>query len=114
MVYYNESTCPSCGGELSYYDQVLRRIKTGNGEIQKFKMRRLKCKNCTKVHREITDEILPFKHYNREVIKGVINGWITSSTIGYEDYPTELTMNRWIKNFSTYFDMTDLSTKNIM
>ena len=39
--------------------------------------------------------ILPFKHYEKDIIEGVTEGWITSDTLGYEDYPCEMTMKRW-------------------
>lgn len=105
MVCYNESVCPSCGGELSYYDNVLRRVKVKKGVKKEFKMRRFRCSKCNKIHRELTNNIIPYKQYDREIIKGVLNGFITPSTIGFEDYPTELTMKRWIDKFSTYFDV---------
>lgn len=51
---------------------------------------------CNSIHREIPPEILPFKQYEKEIVEGVIEGLITSDTLGFEDYPCEMTMKRWI------------------
>jgi hypothetical protein len=50
---------------------------------------------CGAVHRELTDDILPYKQYEAEIIRGVLEGLITSDTFGFEDYPCEVTMVRW-------------------
>lgn len=39
--------------------------------------------------------IYPYKQYESEIIDGVIEGLITCDTVGFEDYPCELTMIRW-------------------
>ncbi|MEQ2698093.1 DUF6431 domain-containing protein, partial [Hungatella hathewayi] len=46
-------------------------------------------------HRELPDYIFPYKQYEAEVIRGVLEGFITCETYGYEDYPCEMTMVRW-------------------
>lgn len=38
---------------------------------------------------------VPYKQYEAEVIIGVLEGFITCETIGFEDYPCEMTMVRW-------------------
>jgi hypothetical protein len=43
----------------------------------------------------LPDYLFPYKQYEREVIIGVMDGYITPETIGYEDYPCEMTMKRW-------------------
>ena len=95
MVYFDSSCCPSCMGSLRYYDSVPRLVRSKNRETKHVKIRRLKCTYCNKIHRELPDDILPFKQYEREVIKGVIEGLISSETLGFEDYPCEITMKRW-------------------
>lgn len=56
---------------------------------------RYKCIECGKIHRHLPDYILPYKQYESEIIRGVVEGIITSETLGYEDYPCEMTMIRW-------------------
>ena len=59
-------------------------------------MRRIKCKKCGHIHRELPCYIYPFKQYETEIIQGVIEGIITPDTLGYEDYPCEATMMSWV------------------
>ena len=89
--------CPYCGGELKYYDQVNRMVKIENGNVKCIKMKRFKCKKCFKIHRLIPEEIFPFKQYDAEIIRGVLDGTITNETLGFEDYPSETTIKEWKK-----------------
>jgi hypothetical protein len=99
MISDTDSICPKCGGGLRYYDTI-RRIVRGKGRVsERVKMRRLRCSRCRVLHRELTDRVLPYKQYEAEIIKGVLEGYITSDTIGFEDYPCEMTMARW-RNFA--------------
>ncbi len=95
MVFSNERLCPNCGEELYYYDTVKRIVKTKNGIKNRLYIKRMVCHNCKTYHRELPRTILPYKQYESEIIYGVIDGLITSETLGYEDYPCEQTMLRW-------------------
>lgn len=98
MIISNNSKCPNCGGNLKYYDKVKRTVKTKGGNKQYIKVRRFVCNACESVHRELPDFIFPYKHYDGEIIRGVKEGLITPETFGFEDYPCEMTMNRWINS----------------
>ncbi len=95
MVSVDVSTCPKCGGELKYYDQVRRVVRTKGRETWKIPMRRLRCVKCGALHRELPELIFPYKQYEAEVIVGILEGLITCETMGFEDYPCEMTMMRW-------------------
>lgn len=95
MITNNESTCPYCGGEIKYYDSVNRIVRTKRRITKKIKIRRLRCLNCGAIHRELPDFIFPYKQYESEIIMGVCEGLITYETLGFEDYPCEMTMMRW-------------------
>lgn len=95
MVSDKESTCPCCGGQLKYYDSVKRIVRTKYRKTSWVKIRRLQCEVCGRTHRELPEFIFPYKQYEAEVIQGVLEGFITSETIGFEDYPCEMTMIRW-------------------
>lgn len=95
MVTEGETACPICGGELKYYDQVLRILRTKNGKTEWLKLKRYRCTTCGRIHRALPDNVLPYKQYDAEIIRGVLEGLITSETLGYEDYPCERTMERW-------------------
>ena len=96
MITVNESVCPNCGGLLKYYDTVSRILRTKGRIATYIELIRLRCLRCGGVHREITDDIFPHKHYDAEIIRGVLEGFITPDTLGFEDYPCEQTMNRWM------------------
>jgi len=89
------TTCPDCGGFLKYYDKVKRMLRTKSRLTYFVELRRLRCVICRNIHREITDDIFPYKRYEAELIRGVLEELITSDTLGYEDFPAEKTMLRW-------------------
>jgi len=95
MISENESSCPKCGGQLKYYDHVKRIVRTKHGKKNETIIRRFRCQKCGAMHREIPEFIFPFKQYEAEIIVGVIEGLITCETLGFEDYPCEMTMLRW-------------------
>ena len=94
MIKINEKYCPICKNKLKYYDSVKRTVKTKRGKTKKIVIRRLRCSSCKSLHRELPSSIIPYKEYESEIIIGVIEGLITPETLGYEDYPCEMTMNR--------------------
>lgn len=91
-----EGVCPKCGGSLKHYDTVKRIVRTKGGLVKKVKIRRAYCSVCGEIHRQLPDSIIPFKQYESEIIFGVLEGLITSDTLGFEDYPCEMTMMRWL------------------
>ena len=98
MVNEGETICPHCGGQLKHYDTVRRIVKTKSGVVHRAYIRRLRCRSCNRLHRELPSIIFPFKHYEKEVIVGVLEGLITSDTLGFENYPCEETMANWRAN----------------
>ena len=97
MVSEDNLICPDCGAKLRKYDKVVRTVKTKRGEKIKLIIPRMYCKNCHKVHRVITEDIIPYKQYERAVIEGVREGFITPETLGFEDFPSEKQMTRWLR-----------------
>lgn len=97
MTINNVSTCPDCGGYLKYYDKVKRIMRMKGGGKRWIRVKRFRCIVCRKIHRSLPDFILPYKHYEAEIVKGVVNGFITSETLGFEDYPCEMTIKRWTR-----------------
>ncbi len=95
MIFEKDDICPMCGGCLQYYDKVNRLVRGKGGKKRLIKVKRYKCLTCFCIHRQLPNYILPFKQYEAELIIGVIEKLITSETLGYEDYPCELTMKRW-------------------
>lgn len=96
MVSANESTCPRCGGQLCSYGRVKRIVRTKGRKTSWIEIERKRCSKCKVVHRALPQFIFPYKQYESEVIIGVLEGLITTDTLGYEDYPCEATMKSWL------------------
>ena len=96
MVIGNTSECPRCGGALKYYDRVKRIVRTKGRETNRIFIRRFRCVIYGMTHRELPKTVVPYKQYGADIISGVVEGHITPDTLGYEDYPCEVTMLRWI------------------
>ena len=93
----NSNVCPTCNHEtLKYYDKVKRIVRSKNGTTKWISVPRFKCSKCGSYHRKLPDTLLPFKHYEADVIRGVREQLITPCTYEYEDYPCEMTMKRWV------------------
>lgn len=95
MVTGDTQLCPKCGGALKHYDSVNRIVRTKGRRTVWVRIRRLRCTRCGRFHRLLPDSLLPYKQYEAEVIRGVVEGLITPDTVGFEDYPCEMTMERW-------------------
>lgn len=87
-------SCPECQGDLTYRDSRLRICCRYGGHKSKVMIRRLKCK-CGRIHNELPDCLVPYKHYASTVIEDVLDGVSTPSDLASEDYPCEATMGRW-------------------
>lgn len=93
--------CPCCGGQLKYRDSRSRIWKHEGGNRDHLVIRRFRCTECDRYHAELPDVLLPFKHYEAEVISGVLDGVVTPSDQDSEDYPSVSTMRYWM----TWFQM---------
>lgn len=92
----HSSVCPICNGDLIYRDRRPRVRKHEGGEKEWLLLRRLKCSSCNTLHTELPDCLAPYKHYETEVISGVLDGVVTADDVDSEDYPSNSTMKRWI------------------
>ncbi len=54
-------------------DTVDRHYRDEEGDKIWFRIRRLRCKECGKLHRELPDVVLPFKHYRCEIIEETLD-----------------------------------------
>lgn len=87
--------CPTCGGNLVYRDRRKRVHRKAGGKKEYLQIRRFRCEKCGRYHEELPDFLLPYKHYDAEIICDVIDGKITEDNLEYEDYPCAATMRRW-------------------
>ncbi len=96
MVYCGMIECPNCNGELRYYDSVKRIVRTKYGKSRWITIYRLACKECGIIHRELPEYLLPYKHYELDIIMGFSKGILSSENLAFEDYPCQLTIDKWM------------------
>lgn len=80
--------CPNCGGTLKFYDVVNRTVLDYEREKHFISVRRLVCTNCKRTHREIPEDVIPYRRYYKHVIFEADQDYI-------DDYPCEMTLKRW-------------------
>lgn len=103
--------CIKCDRMMKRYDGVERIIRRKGNKVDHIIIERYRCPKCGSIHRILPDSLYPYKQYESDIIDGVIEGLIDSNTLGFEDYPCEMTMKRWRKEidnceFSTEFVFT--------
>lgn len=106
--------CPVCGKPLKYRDSRVRIYKSYNGRKHLLRIRRLKCggkDGCGRLHNELPEFIIPYKHYASEIIENVIDGVSTPCDPTTEDYPCEKTMQRWAAWFSFYCCLFEITAR---
>lgn len=91
------SLCPECGSSLCKRDRRKRVYKEEGGKKSWYSIRRLKCTNekCGRLHNELPDCFVPFKHYSSKIIENVVDEAVGPDDLETEDYPCEGTMNHW-------------------
>lgn len=95
MVKKGEKICPFCGGKLQPRGHVKRKLKLGDGEVMVVRLRRYSCTECGRWHREFPSDILPYKHYPKAIIEKFNDGRLGEDSIGFENYPVDITKLRW-------------------
>ena len=95
----NTHLCPVCQGMLRYRDSRPRIRKKEGGTRECLMIRRFRCQNCHSYHNELPDCLVPYKHYETEVIAGVLDEVILPEDLDSEDYPSFSTMVRWLQWF---------------
>ena len=92
-----DTICPECGSPLCRRDRKLRVHKEAGGKKSWFAINRLKCTNekCQRLHNELPDCMIPYKHYGSDIIEDVVDEVIGADDPGTENYPCEATMKHW-------------------
>ena len=91
-----EPLCPLCKGCLVYRDSRIRKAKNIIGICICYLLRRLRCVTCNKIHIEIPDILLPYKHYDSKTIQSVIDGDEDATGCAADDS----TIRRWKTSFT--------------
>ena len=71
---HEDLICSICGSaDLSPKGRPKRKLIMLDGEMRRLKLKRLRCRKCTKTHRVLPDIIIPYKHHCAETYGDVIN-----------------------------------------
>jgi len=87
--------CPTCGGSMVVHDTRERGVFRYEGDKEIYRLRRLSCRVCGKLHTELPDFILPFKHYDAQTIQATLEESPDNSCAADES-----TMARWRRSFA--------------
>ena len=68
------SICPICGGHFNVIGTKRRKVIEPNGEVKILIIRRLRCRECGKIHHELPDIFVPYKRHCAETIEKIIAG----------------------------------------
>lgn len=90
-----EIVCKTCGGIARYYDKVKRIVRTGYGKRYSIRVCRYICPRCGAIHRRLPSNLIPYKHYQKNIIEGFLSGELSSCDLAFEDYPCDATIQNW-------------------
>ena len=68
------TVCPICGREILIIGTRKRGIIADNGEKQTLVIRRLRCKECRKIHHELPDMVIPYKRHCAGTVERIVGG----------------------------------------
>jgi hypothetical protein len=95
MTLLEEPCCPYCSAKLKFEDHVPRHRKIEGGVKEWFSIERRSCPAGCGLLRVLADFLFPHKHYDADIITGVLDKKVTPARKEFEDYPCEKTMERW-------------------
>lgn len=95
-----DSTCPICIGKLVVIGVRNRKTIDSSGSREMLVIRRLRCKNCRKIHHELPDMLIPYKRHCTETIESILAGEVADICC---DFVTEHRIRAWWAAFSLYF-----------
>lgn len=90
-----ESLCPRCVHIAYYYDTVSRKVKTKHRSSYWIDVPRHHCLACGHYYRILPPNLIPFKLYEREIIRGFVSGELDNSNLDYNGYPDDDTIVLW-------------------
>lgn len=100
--YRTNPECPDCGEILSYKD-TRRRVYLDYGhEEDILYIRRFRCDKCKRLHTELPENVVPWKHYKKDVIRDVLEGYTVEDDPIAENGPADITMKRWKETMDVY------------
>ena len=86
--------CPSCRGTLKPYDRRSRNLIEADGTKKQYRLRRLRCTACSRIHTELPGTMVPFKRYSAALVELVATG--KKADLPYEER-TRQKIRAWYK-----------------
>lgn len=93
--------CPCCHGDLELAGRRRRGYKKSSGESITLIIRRLRCKNCGRIHHELPNILVPYKRYEAASIEQVVSESPSSTCVAVDD-STLYRWRAWFHQWSTY------------
>ncbi len=90
--------CPRCGCKLYVIGSRKRKYINKDEENITLIIRRLKCRNCKRIHHELPDILVPYKRYESSSIGNALTD-LDNSIVSAE----ESTIHRWRKWFTSIY-----------
>jgi ribosomal protein L37E len=91
----NDNVCPRCGHNAYYYDTVFRKVMTKRHKSYWVDVTRNHCLACGHYFRVLPPTIVPYKLYERDIIKGFVSGEDSNLNLEYNGYPCDDTIVLW-------------------
>ena len=91
--------CPICGNRLYHYDTRKRSVRIDEEKHYHFLLRRLRCKECHKIHLELPDFLLPRQRCFKAVIERAVKG---APVLIVKDPRTPSRWKRWWRIWQMY------------
>lgn len=103
-----QNFCPCCNGTLKVRDSRRRKYINGTGDTIILVIRRLRCRQCNRLHHELPDILVPYKHYGSESVESVVTPKSVLTVTADES-----TIRRWRNWFSGLADYLSGCLKSI-
>ncbi len=99
-------TCPLCDNELGVIGSRKRTLIQADGTEIKLIIRRLKCrgKNCSRIHHELPDRVVPYKRHESETIEQIITSADETKTTHPCEAATVYRIKVWFSLLREYFE----------
>lgn len=91
--------CPCCHGHLGVAGSRRRGYIQSSGEKSTLIIRRMRCKQCNKVHHELPDILVPYKRYDAASIEEIVT---KPNPAVAADESTLYRLRRWFAGWSDY------------
>nr|WP_303803259.1 DUF6431 domain-containing protein [Alicyclobacillus macrosporangiidus] len=91
--------CPCCQGELRVIGSRKRTWVQSSGDKVKLIIRRLRCRDCNKIHHELPNFLVPYRRHEAQVIEDAVTDQAIPACV---EESTLRRWRQWFKDFAPY------------